>query len=237
MVQQSYVGNAQRSALHHWTVLTVGVGLVLFAGVLYGNYSQRWGPPADLVAAGSHLESFPDQLGNWVLTEDLPMSDGTLAMLECAGHVNRRYLNQESGETISVAIIVGPPGPTAVHTPEICFSSRAYTLSDSRRTVVIGAVPAVEHSLWCVEFKTQNILADELRVYYAWSRGERWEASASPRVEFAAAPLLYKIQLAATISPNTKEVDSDPCRHFLEALIASDWAIDAKRMSALDNHR
>ena len=237
MVHQSDFGNAQRSALRHWIVLAVGVGLVLFSGVIYGNYSQRWGPPADLIAAGSHLKSFPDQLGNWVLVEELPMGDSPLAMLECAGYVNRRYLNQESGETVNVAIIVGPPGPTTVHTPEICYSSRAYDLQDQRRSIVIGAAPAVEHSFWYVDFKTRNVLADELRVYYAWSRGERWEASASPRVEFAAAPLLYKIQLAGTISPNTKEADSDPCRHLLEALIASDWSIDAKRMSALDSHR
>ena len=208
-------------------MLAVGVGIVLSAGVLYGHYSQRWGPPADLVAAGSHLDSLPRQLGEWQVAEELPMGASALAMLECAGCVNRRYVNQESGETVSVAIIVGPAGPTAVHTPEICFSSRAYDLQDQRKSVVIGAAPDAEHSFWRVSFKTRNVLADELRVYYAWSRGERWEASTSPRVKFAAAPLLYKIQLAGLTASGTKTVDSDPCRQFLDELLDSEWKLNA----------
>lgn len=225
MVNQSTFGTAQRSAIGHWLVLAIGVSIVLSAGVLYGHYSQRWGPPVDLVAAGSHLDSFPRQLGKWELVEELPMGDSALVMLECAGYVNRRYANQESGETVSVAIIVGPAGPTAVHTPEICFSSRAYELQDQRRSVVIGTAPDAKQSFWCVDFKTRNLLADQLRVYYAWSRGERWEASTSPRVKFAAEPVLYKIQLASTISPAAQTVDSDSCRRFLEVLINSEWAI------------
>ena len=227
MINQSIFGNAQRSAVGHWLVLAIGVGIVLSTGVLYGHYSQRWGPPIDLVAAGSHLDSFPRQLGKWQLTEELPMGDSALAMLECAGYVNRRYVNQESGQTVSIAIIVGPAGPTAVHTPEICFSSRAYELQDQRRSVVIGAAPDAEHSFWCVDFKTRNVLADQLRVYYAWSRGERWEASTSPRVKFAAAPLLYKIQLAGLTASGTKTFDSDPCRQFLDELLDSEWTLNA----------
>jgi len=227
MVSQSTFGNAQRSAIAHWLVLAIGVGIVLSTGVLYGHYSQRWGPPIDLVAAGSHLDSFPRQLGKWQLTEELPMGDSALAMLECAGYVNRRYVNQESGETVSVAIIVGPAGPIAVHTPEICYSSRAYELQDQRRSVVIGTAPDAEQSFWCVDFKTRNLMADQLRVYYAWSRGERWEASTSPRLKFAAAPLLYKIQLAGLSAPATKTANSDPCRQFLDELLDSKWTLNA----------
>ena len=37
--------------LNYWLALALGVFLTLSAGVLYGQYSQRWGPPADLTAA------------------------------------------------------------------------------------------------------------------------------------------------------------------------------------------
>lgn len=229
MVSQSIAGNAQRSAISHWLVLVVGVGIVLSGGMLYGHYSQRWGPPADLVAAGSHLESFPRQIGKWQLVEEFPMGDSTLEMLECAGYVNRRYVSQETGKTVNIAVIVGPPGPTAVHTPEICYSSRAYELQDQRRVVVIDSDADGEHSFWNVNFKTRDVLADELCVYYAWSRGERWEASKSPRVEFAAAPLLYKMQISGFVTPATRTVDSDPCHQFLDDLLNTEWSLKAKK--------
>lgn len=225
MVSQSISGNTRRSTVSQWLVVAVSAGIVLSAGALYGHFSSRWGASADLVAAGSHLDSFPDQLGKWQLVEELPMDNTTLNMLECAGYVNRRYVNQESGEEVRVAIIVGPAGPTAVHTPEICYSSRAYDLQDQRRSVVISAAADAEHTFWCVDFKMRHVLAEQLRVYYAWSLGERWEAATSPRVSFAAEPMLYKIQLASTIPPAVQAVDSDPCRQFLEELLESGWAI------------
>ena len=109
---------AQDRHLGYWPALALGVLLTLSSGVLYGKYSQRWGPPADLTGAAAQLEKLPRQLGNWKLAEERPMEDSTVEMLECAGYVNRRYVNQQSGQTVNLAIIVGPAGPTAVHTPE-----------------------------------------------------------------------------------------------------------------------
>jgi len=207
----------------HWPALALGILLTLSAGALYGKYSQRWGPPADLTTAAAQLERLPGQLGNWKLAEELPMEDSSVQMLECAGYVNRRYVNQQSGQIVNLAIIVGPAGPTAVHTPEICFSSRAYDLQRERQRIVLESSPTKKHAFWRVDFSTKNALADDLRVYYAWSLGRTWEASASPRYEFAAQPYLFKLQLAGAVRPGTVGKDSDPCREFLEELLKSSW--------------
>jgi hypothetical protein len=146
-----------------------------------------------------------------------------LQMLECAGYVSRRYVNQKTGQVVNLSVIVGPSGPTAVHTPEICFSSRAYDQQGPRRSVELTASEGKTDSFWSLDFTTTNVLAEGLRVYYAWSLGERWEASEYPRYKFAASPLLYKLQLAAALPPQLDRAEADAGREFLNELIKSDW--------------
>jgi len=212
------------SGLRLWLALAIAVLFTLTAGVLYGSYSNRWGPPADLLAAAKQLEKMPQQIGNWKMVEKLSMGETAIQMLECAGYVNRRYINQESGESVTVAIIVGPPGPTAVHTPEVCFSSRAYDNQSERQEAYLQS-SAGEHSFWNVDFTSRSPFADKLRVYYAWSKGELWEASSAPRYEFAASPVLYKIQLAVPVPPQQDSDTADTGLIFLKALTNSDWSM------------
>jgi len=225
MTKQRSLVSSPRSPVMQWLMISVGLCIVISAGALYGHYSQRWGPPVDLVVAGSHLETFPDQIGEWQLIEEMSMKDTVVEMLECAGYVSRRYANTKTGKTISIALIVGPSGPTAVHTPEICFSSRAYNLKGQRKSIEIKSATGKKNTFWRVDFKTQNVFADELLVYYAWSLGKHWDASHSPRIEYAASPYLYKIQLSSEVSPNIEAADADPCLQFLAKFIDSGWAI------------
>src|SRR5262245_53263400 len=110
--------------------MTVGVGITVATGFVHGRLTQRWGPPLDLEGASRNLEALPTTIGDWQLVREDPMPEAILQMLSCAGHVNRQYVNRHTGNTVSIAIIVGPPGPTAVHTPEICYSSRAYSIQE-----------------------------------------------------------------------------------------------------------
>ena len=201
-------------------LVALGASLLITVagGAWYGSYSQRWGPPADLIAVSTKLDQVPRQLGDWSLVEDLPFDEETQKMLECAGHVNRRYINRATGQSVNVAIIVGPPGPTSVHTPEICFSSCAYQQQGERSRLKLD--DNVGHSFWTLDFATQNVLADGLRIYYAWSRGDDWEASESPRYQFAAAPYLYKLQLAA---PLVAGGQADVGKQFLQEFLQSGW--------------
>jgi hypothetical protein len=176
-----------------------------------------------LSSAATQLEKLPRKIGSWKAVEDLPIEDSALQMLECAGYVSRRYVNQDSGHSIQLAIIVGRPGPIAVHTPEICFSSRGYEIKNERSEMSIEALPNQPHSFWRVDFKTRNAFADGLRFYYAWSPRHAWRASRSPRFEFAGAPLLYKLQLATYLAPHASDDGLDPGRQFLEAFLKSAW--------------
>jgi hypothetical protein len=211
------------SFLSPWLAIAIAIALIVTGGALYGSYSQRWGQPANLVAMGQAVEQMPTQVGDWIMIDKAPMEKSALEMLECAGYVNRKYQHRDSGQIVNLAIIVGPPGPIAVHTPEICFSSRAYEQQSNRERTILKSARGDNHSFWRLGFDTKNVLANKLRVYYAWSLGPEWVASESPRYEFAANPALYKLQLSAEIPPGELGDTEDPGREFLQALIDSNW--------------
>ncbi len=210
-------------------LVAAALGLTLATGVVYGRWTHRWGPPADLQAAAKQLEEFPRQIGDWKLSEETPLADAIIQTLECAGYVNRVYVHQSTGQLIRLAVIVGPPGPTAVHTPEICYSSRAYEISKSREKAIMGPPGASANSFWKTTLKSRNVGAEQLQVYYGWSIGDNWQASRSPRFEFGGNPLLYKIQLAGEIGDLSNRELADPCRDFLDALLRTHWAPDDSR--------
>lgn len=208
-----------------WLALVVAILATVAGGALYGRFAQRWGPPPDLVSAARQLDEMPRQLGKWTLVEEQSMKESVVEMLQCAGHVYRHYMHQDTGEIVRMVIIVGPSGPTAVHTPEICFSSRDYEMAGEREQVELSAKSGQDHSFWQRDFSPRNALAESLRVHYAWSLGDVWQASEAPRYQFAASPLLYKIQLAASRSPTASDDTPDAGYQFLKAMEESDWEL------------
>lgn len=215
------------SSLGRLLVLTsFGVGITLAAGAVNGRLTHRWGPTPDLKAAASHLEDMPQQIGDWQLLSEEPIPPAVLEVLMCAGHVNRKYANRRTGKTVDVAIIVGPSGPTSVHTPEICYSSRARTMNGPRLRETLMDQDGKTHSFWKLSFNSNNLPADQLRVYYAWTADAKWTAAESPRFEYAGKPLLYKIQIASQVSTLDAETTQDQCLQFLTALLMSGWKIN-----------
>jgi hypothetical protein len=211
---------AYRAAL-----LLGGLLLTLGGGLAYGRLSQRWGPPADLRAAAQRIEELPRQIGDWQAAGDLPLGEDVARMLQCEGHVNRRYVNRRTGDSIGLALIVGPPGPTAVHTPEICYSSRAFQQEQERLPERIADGSGREHAFWRVRFRAKEVGGLPMAAWYAWSNGGPWEASRNPRYAYGGGRLLHKIQLSANLPRGRLEAADDPCRDFLQQLVASDWRL------------
>ena len=202
-------------------MLAVIIVLTLVSGTLYGRLTLRWGPPADLVSAAEHVSSFPKQLGDWQLLEDSTMSDSIQEMLGCAGYINRRYTHKITGQSVGLALIVGPAGPTAVHTPEICFSSRSYKVKGTPQPKLIEKQG---DSFWGIHFDSRHVGAEQLQVYYAWSKGLRWEASANPRIQFGGESMLYKVQISGNVGLGFSKELADPAWDFANAFSSSSWS-------------
>jgi hypothetical protein len=89
--------------------------------------------------------------------------------------------------------------------------------------VTISTPDGKKHSLWHLHVKSRSVRASDLSVYYAWSAGSLWQAADSPRMNFAGAPLLYKIQVAGALP--TRPNDPDSARDFLRSLLESEWRL------------
>ena len=148
-----------------------------------------------------------------------------MRMLSCAGYVNRQYVNRKTGQTVWLAVMLGPAGPIAVHTPEVCYSSRAYQIQDPRTGISITDSREQAHTFWSVFFRGMTPSADQLHVCYAWYGKGGWEASTSPRFEFAGEPMLFKLQIAAFVPVAAQAQAADPCQAFLSAMLSSGWSV------------
>jgi hypothetical protein len=176
--------------------------------------ATRWGADELLISAAQRLaQPLPEQHGNWRLLKDAPFSADVIRMLQCPAHVHRTYVHQQTGEVVMVSVIIGPPGPIAAHTPEICYSSQDFTLLGDRSPVTIIDRHEREHSLWQVSMEPRGVEYSPQRVLYAWGTGGKWSSSDDPRFEFAGEPYLYKIQLAGPLSAPDDEFK--PCEDFL----------------------
>ena len=199
--------------------LTVALIIVLtiLSGYIQGKMSRRWGISLDMVAMGNALDKFPEKIGPWQLVSNDKLKDYVVKMLECTGYVLRNYANSETGETISVGLLLGPSGPMTVHTPDVCYSSQAYERIDEVKQVEITGSGGEEGQFWTQTFKANSLDGELLRVYYAWRADGPWQAFEGGRFETARFPYLYKVQVAGPIADPAS--DSDPAKSFLREFI------------------
>lgn len=189
----------------------------LASGAAAGFFGNRWGQPADLAAAGKRIDELPGKLGDWESQSAEPVAKSVAQMLECAGSTVRTYQNRETGAMIRMLLIVGPPGPTAVHTPDVCYASGNYQMEDNPHAIDVRAKNRPAGSFWTVSFRARSLRGENLRVFYSWNDGRGWKASRHPRIEYAGSSLLYKLQVVMGADDNDE--DGDEWRGFLDKLL------------------
>jgi hypothetical protein len=200
-------------------ILTVIIGFTLFTGLMHGKLTNRWGVPKDMKEAAARFEKIPSQFGDWRLATQDELPDRVIELLDCEGHLNATFVNDTTGEIVNMFIVLGPPGPISVHTPEVCYSSKDHTITEDRVAVAIEGPEGTENEFWALTLRSNKVTADIIRVYYGWGNELVWTAPYSPRISFGGESLLYKIQLAAHLPPDTDLETNDSCKNFLEAFV------------------
>jgi len=190
------------------------VALTLMFGVVHARLTGRWGPRPDAIAAGQRLNLVPKIIGDWQVTRENALDPDVVRLLQCQGSLSRIYENVKTGDVISVAVILGPPGPISVHTPEICYSSQNYKVSQDR---IRWTAQELTDEFWEVQLESNDVSAPGLRAIYGWTNSKNWQAAENPRFTFGRSPYLYKLQIASALS--SKDRPHDECREFLAVFV------------------
>ena len=203
--------------------LYLGVGLLILLTALgaavHGRLTNRWGEPADLSSAAARLGQLPIEFGAWRMTQAGEFDEATLRILQCSGYLNRTYVHETTGEVVMLVVMAGPPGPMSVHTPEVCYSSREFQVREEPTRRELDAESGLPQTFWRMQFRTLDVAAEILEVWYAWSTGRQWEAPNYPRFSFGASPLLYKVQIASYVPPGVRSDEARTCESFLTELL------------------
>src|SRR5436305_14462199 len=100
-----------------------------------------------------------------------------------AGYLMRSYVNRRTYGSVQVLIICGAPGPTSVHTPDVCYRGAGFSMQGQAVRHIEkrkNAVTPVE--LWTADFhRSQGLLTQHLRIYWTWSAKGEWVAPGNPR--------------------------------------------------------
>lgn len=203
----------QRIPRSRWLSWLLAAALTIVSGLAFGWLDARWADTPDLAAIGSKLENLPDQCGDWTLVEHQGLADNARELLRCYGDTVRVYVNAKSGSRLTVAVLFGPRGPIAVHTPEICYSGQGVEQQAPRQRIELTS-GGVEHQLWQTNFLSKVDGQPELEVFYAWSDGGSWQAAERPR--YWLTDRLYKIQLAG---PPPSDGQTSESLQFLELFL------------------
>jgi hypothetical protein len=147
------------------------------------------------------------------------LSSSASATLESVGYVGRQYENQDTGELVTMFVLLGPAGPVSVHTPDICYSSQDYSIQQSPTHIKPAVNENDQDEFWYTTLQALRLDSSYLRVYYAWSTGGTWSAPNDARFTFAGQPYLYKVQVAGVLPSPNDDKASDPGLSFLKALL------------------
>ncbi len=189
--------------------------LTLIPAIKDGQRRFRWGEDSEVTLLASRLETFPKQIGDWRCISDELLGKTSANQLQPLGFINRSYVNDALKMQTNVFILLGPTGPTAVHTPDICFSSREFTIINKRKVVSVDPDRSSRSMCFETNFKSRDVSGSYLTSWYAWTIDGDWQAPENARYYFAGSRFLFKIQITARY-PDLDTMENDKVmRQFL----------------------
>jgi hypothetical protein len=200
----------------HLTPSKVGLVLVLLSGLLHGWWTQRWQESRALEDAVIRLDDVPMTVGAW-RGNDEALDAEQVSHAGLAGGWMRRYVQPQTGTTLTVLLLCGQPGPTAVHTPEWCYRGVGYLPDRPERQTLPLPPDQPPAECWVGQFRKQDgVVWAGLRIHWSWSSTGAWRAPDYPRLAFARYPVLFKLYVVRELSLPGETADEDPVTGFLE---------------------
>jgi len=198
----------------------VGLVLLVACGVVHGLWTDRWDLSNEPKISADRLAGVPKVLGDWTVKNEWPLPEQDQAIGKIVGYIDRLYVNQRTGQALTVLCVCGRPGPIGQHPPTVCFGGAGFELAkDARRESFPSEGFSQESQFWVGEFKKDTGVPQMERVYWSWSGDGNWIAAASPRLQFSRFPALYKLYVIHRMSRPDESGKEDPTPEFMKLLL------------------
>ena len=194
----------------------VSIGVMTVVPAIYdGQRTFRWGEDSYVRELADMAESLPPRIGEWQMVADLQLDETAEQMLRPIAFVNRVY--KKGNLEVQVFLLLGPTGPTAVHTPDVCFSSTTFERVSRRNRLEVHGASETPHTMWQVKFRNRRSAsgAPFLTSYYGWTANGTLTAETKPRYSFADQRHLIKLQ----VTTQSTTLDASPQQQELSEFL------------------
>jgi hypothetical protein len=191
--------------------------LIAAFGVGEGAWTNRWSWLDGPEQASVKLVAVPTIVGDWE-SKDQELDARQIARAEIVGYLMRQYTHKATGATVQVLLVCGRPGPTSLHTPDICYAGAGYAQTGSLVAQALegAGTPA---GFWTGRFEKPGPEPESLRIYWAWNATGAWSASDNPRWEYARHRFLYKLYVIRPLAKADEPLADDPTPEFMRVFL------------------
>jgi hypothetical protein len=191
--------------------------VVIGSGVGHGIWAGRWKASDAPERAAARLAQVPKTFGSWV-GEDQELDARQIHVADITGYLSRQYVDQRTGNVVSLLIVCGRPGPVSVHTPDVCYRGIGYGQSGPKERGKVASMEDAEYFALRLS-KQRAAMPQSLRILYTWGVNGKWSAPDNPRMTFFRAPALYKVYVIRELPKPDEPLEGDPTLEFLAALL------------------
>ena len=196
----------------------ISILLIVAFGVAEGLWTDRWSLFQGPEQASAMLAMIPMKVGDWE-GQDQEMESRQLAAAEVTGYIARVYTHRGTSKRVQVLLICGRPGPTCVHTPEVCYVGAGYGAAEDKVTQVLKDGLPTPAAFWVCKYQKNGPLPEGLRIYWAWNATGPWVAPANPRWDLASYRFLYKLYAVHPMDATDESAAQDPTPEFLRVFL------------------
>ncbi len=198
-----------------------GTALIVGSAIVASPWTGRWSDPGERRLAVERLGQIPMMIGDWVGRPER-IDSREIRAAELDGSVKRHYANPRTGQTITLVVVCGRPGPVSLHNPNDCYPGAGFDMAQEEPETLAMAIdrPGERAEFARADFERWAAVPSErLRVYWSWKAKGAWSAPSRPRLAFGSQPFLYKLYLIRRVSKGSEPIDDATTRDFLRRVM------------------
>jgi Protein of unknown function (DUF3485) len=198
------------------------IAVILAFGVWEAWWTDRWALSKEPERAANKLKDISRTVGDWINDDDETLDPRQVARAEMTGYLSRKYTNKNKNTpaALQVLIVAGRPGPTALHSPDVCYPAIGYQrLAPPIKYSVKSPLGEPLADCWIADYQRDGINPEPLRIRWSWTATGTWAAADNPRLEFAGYGFLYKLYVLRVLPRPNVPMTDDPTEDFLRVFL------------------